>query len=478
LTVKRAKAEEYKRKDAQLKELHNALVNTPTVQPVKGNGKVICLLLGVLGMLGGVVLMILQQLIVGVALTVVGFGLCASGVFLHTQKTKAGIPNVDVTVKIAGLQAELRVLEEELRAFTVPYRYYSEAGVLFDFTSLEKDVGEYQAQKKTLEEDLQKFNTTSQEMEEIRSNAKAYLLQYGEEGDLHEGLNRLLSSVSTYQSLLADQAAASGKMEDVRARIEESKTTAQEILKKYALPSNMGTMDGLNQLEVDCKHFVELGKDVEDIDVKLTTYKENNDLTERPETQKTDTDEMHGKLSILRKQLADCDKRIAEIERMVEKLPDTESELEQAEEKLDEYKAKHQLLSDVIDALKGAEKALQDRYVAPIRDRFSHYATILEKVLDEKISMDSDYRVQFERGGENRSDRHLSAGERSLCALCLRLALIDNMYEGEQPFIVMDDPFVHLDEEHLKRVAELMKELSKERQILYFCCHTSRSLAQ
>ena len=58
----------------------------------------------------------------------------------------------------------------------------------------------------------------------------------------------------------------------------------------------------------------------------------------------------------------------------------------------------------------------------------------------------------------------------------MRLALIDNMYEGEQPFILMDDPFVHLDENHLKKVADLMVDLVKERQIIYFCCHESRSM--
>ena len=161
----------------------------------------------------------------------------------------------------------------------------------------------------------------------------------------------------------------------------------------------------------------------------------------------------------------------------MEKLPDAESELERAEEKFEEYKDRCDLLYDTIKALQEAEKALQDRYVAPIKDKFSVYAEALERVLDEKITMDSDYHVRFERGGQQRSDKHLSAGERSLCALCLRLALIDNMYETEQPFIVMDDPFVHLDKTHMERTAELIQELAKTRQIVYFCCHESRSIA-
>ena len=129
-----------------------------------------------------------------------------------------------------------------------------------------------------------------------------------------------------------------------------------------------------------------------------------------------------------------------------------------------------------MDALKAAEQSLKDKYIAPIKERFSAYAAVLEKVLDEKIRMDQDFRIVFERGGESRSDKHLSAGERSLCALCLRLALIDNMYEAEQPFIVMDDPFVHLDEGHMARTKTLVSELAKGKQIVYFCCHESRRI--
>ena len=104
------------------------------------------------------------------------------------------------------------------------------------------------------------------------------------------------------------------------------------------------------------------------------------------------------------------------------------------------------------------------------------YAEVLERVLGERISMDKDFKIVFERGGEMRSDRHLSAGERSLCALCLRFALIDNMYGEEQPFILMDDPFVHLDETHMVRTRALLHDLAKQKQIIYFCCHESRKI--
>jgi uncharacterized protein YhaN len=35
----------------------------------------------------------------------------------------------------------------------------------------------------------------------------------------------------------------------------------------------------------------------------------------------------------------------------------------------------------------------------------------------------------------------------------------------------MDDPFVHFDRFRLQQVVQLMQELQKEQQLLYFSCH-------
>ena len=476
LREKRADAEEYKRKDAELKALHNALVHSTPVQEKKNGSKILCFALAMLCIIAGGVLTGLLYFGIGLPLLAIGVAFGFVG-FTMQNKDKTD-SNGSITVKIAETEARLKTLEEKLRAVTVPYRYYSEAGAVYDFTALEEGARAYRAQAQATADGEQRYLTAMREAEEIQTQTKAYLADYGETGDLREGLNALLSSVSEYKSLLADKETASGKTEDVRVKISQCKTRSESILQKYDLVSYVGTMVALNALELDCKRMQELAVETADLGKNLTSYKEKNGLTERPLALAENTDDMHGRLSVLRKQLLACNNRIAETERMVEQLPDAENDLEEAEETLKEYKARYDLLTDTIEALKGAEKALKDRYIAPIKERFSYYAEALERVLDEKITMDSDYRVKFERGGEERSDKHLSAGERSLCALCLRLALIDNMYEMEQPFIVMDDPFVHLDELHLQRVSDLMKTLSKARQIVYFCCHESRSMVK
>ena len=117
-----------------------------------------------------------------------------------------------------------------------------------------------------------------------------------------------------------------------------------------------------------------------------------------------------------------------------------------------------------------------ERYVAPVKDRFSFYAKYLEKALNEKIHIDKDFKLSFEEYGEYHSQKHLSYGQMAMCNLCIRLALIDNMFSGNLPFVVLDDPFIGLDETNFSNMKTLIKEISKDRQIIYFACHENRAI--
>ena len=70
----------------------------------------------------------------------------------------------------------------------------------------------------------------------------------------------------------------------------------------------------------------------------------------------------------------------------------------------------------------------------------------------------------------------MSAGYRDLIGICMRVALIDEMYKGEKPFIIADDPFINLDGDKLARGQKLLREIAEKYQIVYFTCHESRSL--
>lgn len=70
--------------------------------------------------------------------------------------------------------------------------------------------------------------------------------------------------------------------------------------------------------------------------------------------------------------------------------------------------------------------------------------------------------------------RTMSAGYKDLIGICMRFALVDAMYPLEKPFLILDDPFVNLDDEKLARGRRLLAVLSQDYQVIYFTCHGSR----
>ena len=82
-------------------------------------------------------------------------------------------------------------------------------------------------------------------------------------------------------------------------------------------------------------------------------------------------------------------------------------------------------------------------------NKFNQYSSMLGKIINEEINMDSDYNLSVIHNGKEKDYRHLSSGQLSLCALCYRLSIIDNIFKEDKPFIIMDDIFVNLDESNL-----------------------------
>ena len=68
-----------------------------------------------------------------------------------------------------------------------------------------------------------------------------------------------------------------------------------------------------------------------------------------------------------------------------------------------------------------------------------------------------------------------SRGWRDAVEFCTRLSLTDALYkDSEKPFLLLDDPFVNLDDERLPAARALLESLAADYQILYFVCHKDR----
>ena len=115
---------------------------------------------------------------------------------------------------------------------------------------------------------------------------------------------------------------------------------------------------------------------------------------------------------------------------------------------------------------------LSKRYVEPVQKAFDNYYKNF--LTNDDLIIDSNLNLLMKDNLFN--EEYLSAGVKDLVQISKRFALIDLIFKNERPFIVLDDPFVNLDDKNLEVATNIIKEISKKYQILFLTCHSSRKI--
>lgn len=159
----------------------------------------------------------------------------------------------------------------------------------------------------------------------------------------------------------------------------------------------------------------------------------------------------------------------------ITQLPDVVEALKQAQQRLREDQEKVKTLDATMDFLQQARVNLTTAYMGTIRSRFGFYLSMLGGS-DENYLIDTDLQIELERQGHSRELAYFSAGQTDLVLLCMRLALADALFGTQKMFLILDDPFVNLDDTRIRQARCLLQKLAAERQILYLSCHSSRTI--
>ena len=114
------------------------------------------------------------------------------------------------------------------------------------------------------------------------------------------------------------------------------------------------------------------------------------------------------------------------------------------------------------------------RYIGKTKESFEKYARLIGGE-NGRFEMDTDFGVSKIEGASTKPVDAYSRGTKDLYNLASRLALVDSLYDKEEPFIIMDDPFTALDDTKTKAALDMLKNIAKERQIIYFTCSESRA---
>ena len=160
----------------------------------------------------------------------------------------------------------------------------------------------------------------------------------------------------------------------------------------------------------------------------------------------------------------------------LEELDEKEEKLLSLKEQRDADLGKYQLVEKTQEWLRTAKEQFIARFMQPIKTAFDGYYEIMTqgRGSGSEFQIDANMNISRKEEGVFHDVETQSDGYGDVIGLCIRMALLDVMYEKEKPLVIMDDPFTNLDEEHLKGAKEFLKIVSQRYQILYMTCHQDR----
>ena len=290
---------------------------------------------------------------------------------------------------------------------------------------LKNQLAEYERLADKLSESMEARKIYEEEKEKVETFIQAYGYEISE--DCSGVLSYYQEKAAEYQTALRAYEEACKKREAFEKRQDKSFWT-KTALCPY-------TIDELNQM-------------IQQADAKMEELK----MAKVQYTKQLDD---------LQEQLDLCDEKQAELgEQLILQEKDTQ---------------KYNMVKLTQEYLKKAKEQFTARYMDPIANGFSKYYQMLTGDESGAWTIDANIQLKMKEQGELRDTRWLSAGYQDLLGVCMRLAVADAMYKEEKPFLILDDPFVNLDKEKVAAGNQLLLEVAKEYQVIYFTCHDSRS---
>lgn len=326
-----------------------------------------------------------------------------------------------------------------------------------------------------------KKNEIEKHIKERQEKLDSFFDKYQVEGLTNsERLFDLKNAIKRYGELQQSNKERKEKIENAKKRIEEDKALIQRFKIKFSILVDLDVF--LKTASEDRSALAIKEKNHQDAVNKYQSFKteigtEDQTLDESDPLNSLSKEEIENSISGLNQDIADLRNTINDLENEVSERDSLENKKTLLEEGLQVKIQKYERLIKASEYIESARQEIIDKYVTPVQKTFTSYASALEKALGACVVLNGKFELQMQIGGKLKPDLHFSEGQKAICSLCMRLSLIDSIFKDETPFIVLDDPFVSLDEEHLERAKDLLNKLATNHQIVYFTCHESRKLS-
>ena len=310
-------------------------------------------------------------------------------------------------------------------------------------------------------------------------------------------LTRLQDKAAEYRRLSAREQELTEQRARLTGLIEEKTISVRERLgavhEKYSMQDNL--REACESLRKDKSEYERLTQELEKSREEVQEFAKNNEEIWQKISggaiQSGSAPYMEEEFSLeeLQNQGKQCEREIEEMDAkihsyrkdmdnlsvIVERQTEFEEELGNLKDELEEAEYRAGILEKTMQYLKEAKESFSTHYMGTMRRGFARYASMINGRINSAIQLDVQLDAQLEVGGALKESEYFSAGNRDFIGICIRLALIDALFTQEKPFLILDDPFVNLDDSRVENARELLGEIAKEYQILYLVCHSSRA---
>lgn len=171
-----------------------------------------------------------------------------------------------------------------------------------------------------------------------------------------------------------------------------------------------------------------------------------------------------------------CENDIETYKENLENIVILKGELEELKQELINLEEKLNVIEKTEQFLITSNDAMCSKYLDAMKNSVNKY--LKEAIGDDfkGVEMDVELNISVEEFGKTWEIDYLSRGYQDVINLCVRLALVDVLFENEKPFIILDDSLANLDQNKIKNALRVIKRVSNEYQVINLVCHESRLL--
>ncbi len=322
---------------------------------------------------------------------------------------------------------------------------------------------------------LDTINKTKSDFGEIEKKNADLLAEKG-----WSSIEEAENAAGEYKRLAEEKTNSEKKTAEIAAEREELVRRLENLLE--ACPNVGGSYDErvktvekyTGNLETSKLNAENARNNFERAKERTPDFSENIETFEKPEEINRKINNCNSEIDRLTAKESDLQRDKKDIEKDRDRIIELRERIDGLNEDITDAKLQLDAIFKAAEMLNRADEELKTAYLPIMQQSFEKYYREFAQNSGRDFTIDPKLNVHVNDNGGTREMTEYSSGRRDIVELCVRLSLIDAFFDGKQTFVLLDDPFVNLDDVNIKFAIETLKKMTENRQIIYLTCSKSR----